>query len=664
MGKYKKLIITLSIIAVLLVGYIVAYACAGEYIDNTMRLWFWSDEEYCNMAEDAFLEKLEAGLDGIGVGETFDAAVEYQVKAEADESMTALVGLTGDKSISAKGFVRKAGSEFFGSVLPGINGVDITDVKMIVKPLEKEAYIELPELSDTVIGLNTPFAQAYDSIEDLTAGADISGIARKAAQFIPEVTSKDEMIRAFRDKRKDIKIDKSVTFTVGDLSTEAIEVSYDCDLSGYSAQNCLYLNDKGELLGSRIVIRVNSSKIGLVIRLKETEGFACDYSVELNSLDVLMGSFEAVSSQESGEIKLHLVPGDFIKSFIGNGNYTADITYTSCTPKEDINSIGMQLAVNCDGRQQASLSMSFSQTEGQQKPFNTDSQKSEDIMKLVITDYMNINDLAGFVLEKADAINDPDFYGLLNNYLQRYVDAGLDIDVVREFYNSGILAKLFADEEDTATDDADLPLPLEPQITPEDELMGDGESLPQIQEDSPENKPEEKQPDEDTSPKPPTQGEEDTTMPEQPAGPSEEEIEELKKAFLKEHKYDFPIEDDNPVADWGDEVKMDIVPLIMGKPYADYSYTDAYAYLGEQWYGEGLDEKLIGACVGDVIKVTATLGDDFGAFSGYTGTFRVTVTQIKKFVRPEWTQEFIVDRLGYKSLEACLKEITEKADKS
>ena len=102
---------------------------------------------------------------------------------------------------------------------------------------------------------------------------------------------------------------------------------------------------------------------------------------------------------------------------------------------------------------------------------------------------------------------------------------------------------------------------------------------------------------------------------------------------------------------------MDIVPLIMGAPYPGMEYRDAYAYLGEQWYGEGLDEEVIGSKVGDVMDVEATLGDDFGAFSGYKGKFRVTITAIHKYVRPEWTESFVVDRLGYDSLKACEEAI-------
>lgn len=130
--------------------------------------------------------------------------------------------------------------------------------------------------------------------------------------------------------------------------------------------------------------------------------------------------------------------------------------------------------------------------------------------------------------------------------------------------------------------------------------------------------------------------------------------ETAKSLFLSDHLFEnYKKAAKGDTIAMGDKITFDAVAMLGKMALEDYSYTDVETQIGNYEYGAGIDDKLIGMKVGDSVTLKLTLDSRFGEFAGYTGDFKITVKSLEKWVNPEWTEEFIVDVLGYESLEAC-----------
>ena len=145
-------------------------------------------------------------------------------------------------------------------------------------------------------------------------------------------------------------------------------------------------------------------------------------------------------------------------------------------------------------------------------------------------------------------------------------------------------------------------------------------------------------------------------------------LEKEKQEYLKSLE-NVVLADQSAISvEMGDEVYLDIMPYLYGVAIEAYHFTDSYAKIGDNMYGEGLDEKIVGMKVGESKDITTKLGSQFGDFSGIEATFRVTVTEIERYLKPEWTEEFICGGMGFDSLDACtemlMENLVEEADVS
>ncbi len=141
-------------------------------------------------------------------------------------------------------------------------------------------------------------------------------------------------------------------------------------------------------------------------------------------------------------------------------------------------------------------------------------------------------------------------------------------------------------------------------------------------------------------------------MPE-PEEISPENLEAARDAYLAGLVDKIPVDQSKAEVEWGDEIYLDILPYMYGVAVEAYHYKNSYARIGEEMYGEGLDEEILGMKVGDSREITTTLGSQYGVFAGTEATFKVTVTKIVRFAKPGWNEEFICGYMGFDSLDAC-----------
>lgn len=115
----------------------------------------------------------------------------------------------------------------------------------------------------------------------------------------------------------------------------------------------------------------------------------------------------------------------------------------------------------------------------------------------------------------------------------------------------------------------------------------------------------------------------------------------------------------------GDRITFDAVPLLLGIPVDGYAFYNNPATVGEYEYGKGTDDKLLGMGIGQEKTVTITVPKDemYGSFGGMDIDFRVTVRSITKSFGPEWSERFIVGKLGFASLDACEEYLKTEAEK-
>lgn len=132
-----------------------------------------------------------------------------------------------------------------------------------------------------------------------------------------------------------------------------------------------------------------------------------------------------------------------------------------------------------------------------------------------------------------------------------------------------------------------------------------------------------------------------------------EEFKKAKAEYLEALEGTVLVNQETAVVEDGDEIYIDIVPVLGNYVMTSYSFNDCYARIGDNLYGEGLDEKLLGMKVGESRDVEVTLNENYGDFAGFSGIFRVTLKKIDRYAKPEWTKEFICGCLGFESLDSC-----------
>lgn len=445
-----------------------------------------------------------------------------------------------------------------------------------------------------------------------------------------------------------------------------------------SAELVLYIDKKGDVLGGELKVTYNEIKVKITVLSEKTDEYTTKTGIELevNTIRALNIIAEYKKTETGSVLSVNAKPGAMVTGFIGKkdicllmdcrNNRSADGGSDSeidIRIKESESADSNLAAVKLNYQAVAKSSDSFVKTSGDRV------HTTEDI---VSTEYIDVTRAANFAIDRIDTINNEGFNNFVANMLGKTPLGVIDPKV------------LLVNLRDTGVTDM-----LTNQIKA---FLAPGETLEPVQEtEQPEDSEESSQELPDTS-------EEEGSDIEQAAVEPEEVTPEpevfvpydysTSKAFLADYveeltysgiTYDpkiyITVDEDPTVArnsflelcgrdsyyaapegysiQMGDEFYFSACAVVAGFVVDGYSYDNCYALMGRYDYGDGIDDKIVGMRVGESKDLVLTLDSRFGAFEGYTGTFRITCTAIKKYVEPEWSEAYIVGCLGYESLEAC-----------
>lgn len=707
-GKKKLLISGIAVAAVLLILLIV-YLVNKSSIDRWFSTKFMSDEEFSEYVSDNLADTLREGLfAACDFVPDLSEGADFTLEVSAEEALMSRLGIAsrvgGTFSGSADYSKGAVNVEVDRIGVSAVGSTELTEIDATVDFPNRRTFVRLPQFDDMTLELTSLYGADLDSaLASIAPIVDVERIIDSLAETFAASSEGKDFFETLHDARKSITLERDETFWgIGvkeGRDCACVEAHY--DLAGYDMRVRTFADETARVLGFEVLFNTGKNRLGCLFDFADTQesgsdtkAFESAYEVSLDAIKVLNGTIASEIGEGQSKVSVDAVPGKLIKSFIGGGDITltAELTAQGGTTQKTV------ISLMADNACIAAINVDIKATDPLgKKPERLGTGDVTDISKLNILDYGDIGDIAEFIVSRIEELDLQPLRDAVDSYIKTYVNPVAGYDLLKEFWSNGMLGTVISVLTGKTTTTIKTPEPepapvAEPEPTgqtPEESSEGLGQTeqtpddpgqagqAPEEEAGSPgqdgqsseTGDTEAQQGNEETSTGATTWTEEagqpaETKEPEKPEEPQEkpakltqEEIEAKKQAFLAKYKYSFPIESDDPKADWGDEVVMDIVPLIMGAPYPGMEYKDAYAYLGEQWYGEGLDEEVIGSKVGDVMDVEATLGDDFGAFSGYKGKFRVTITAIHKYVRPEWTESFVVDRLGYDSLEACEEAI-------
>ena len=136
------------------------------------------------------------------------------------------------------------------------------------------------------------------------------------------------------------------------------------------------------------------------------------------------------------------------------------------------------------------------------------------------------------------------------------------------------------------------------------------------------------------------------------ASVSDKEHEEAINGFLRNRRTTEKVDEDRP-AKTGDGLMVDFVGRIDGKEFDGGTAKDALVEIGSGQYVPGFEDQLVGAKVGDTVKVNVTFPEDYAAseLAGKAAEFDVTVKELHKVTTPPLDDEF-AKSMGDENVEA------------
>ncbi len=640
------------------------------------------------------------------------AAGSMDYKVHVTDEFCDMFNLYSFKDIDLKFGYAFSDGVFSAELTPAYGGEDLISAKMSAGIEAKKLFVQIPSYKEDVLDLSSVYDEKIDGEE--TLGDYLQGIlsGEKIAEKAEEKDPKDwsDTFKRYAEflagSVGSVKVQKDQTVTIGDEDvdiTEVIVLSEGEELkaqleelidmleeddafkgSQFSAKDLKaltanigketavklteYIDGRTRLIGGEVEISVNSTRVSVEFTGFKEDGEKVGRAViRLNGLKAATVTFKGSASDDKFRYTIDVEPGTIVKSLIDNyGGLTLGMVYEGTLKKGEFDVI-----LRNTGKEIARFSINVKSEEFKEHLLDTGDKTiydfGNDSSALMNSPYFNATELVGLALGIVDKINEPFVYDYVDEQLRILIGSDFGLDEVREYYEEGLFDMFNGSGEASATPegspskpDESVPEPV-PEPEPEPEKRIEGIISPEP---------------EDYMPKKwdyPTVSEvysyshmdlADYAVPGQYIGlkytiPMSEEItpevfEAKKQEFLDGFRETYTEDQDGLEVQMGDEIYFDIVPVVSGLLINTYSFTDCYALIGDYAYGEGIDDMIIGMKVGETRDLDITLGEQYGeAFSGYQGTFRLTLKEIDRYIEPSWTEEFVCNCLGFESLDEC-----------
>lgn len=130
----------------------------------------------------------------------------------------------------------------------------------------------------------------------------------------------------------------------------------------------------------------------------------------------------------------------------------------------------------------------------------------------------------------------------------------------------------------------------------------------------------------------------------------EEQVEKIRDQFGTLESVDRPTES-------GDFVTLDIAAEADGAPVPEASATGLVYEVGSGAFLEGVDDVLVGVAKGDTFSFDGPLPAGFGDQAGRQVTFAITVSDIRRKVKPDLTDEWVDEVTEFETVEEMQSEL-------
>ncbi len=607
-------------------------------------------------------------------------------------------------------------NEFGLELVPVYGGEELLSVRALADYKKGLLYAQIPTYRDDVVDLSSllneemgdgktvreyleSFTEGESTVETLR-GKDDESLAKQYKKYASYLVESAEDVKVKKDRSLTVGDDEVkvaeviVTFDAKDLKSlikglldmlEEDEILNDegmikaADIRDLvseidpSTKITLteYVNGKGRVAGGELEFSLNATKVAAeFIPYKDGSDSVSTLKITANAITVVSIKTTDSSDDDEKDIKIEAKPGAFVKTAMQEyGSLSLAMRFKGKSKA------GTWTAELLDsGKSIASFTIAAESGKYKDPIFTTEGKAVYDVDTLDTTPYFDLPKLIDLALSIVDKIDEPYLNDFINDSLQDWLGDEFTIDTIREYNEQGMFDMFSGSDSAPVTPEGDAgktnPDP-EPVITapPMEETQSGAAAIPGIV--SPD-------PDEYVARKwnYPTEGEiyryshaelAPFAVPGQYKGleynvPKHQDIssadfEQAKKELL-DNCIGIYTEDETKISvQMGDEIYFDIVPIMGGYAVNAYTFEDCYARIGDYTYGEGLDDMIIGMKVGEVRDLEITLGEMYGDFAGFTGTFRLTLKHIERYIEPSWTESFICGVLGYESLDACSDDI-------
>ncbi|MBO4559193.1 MAG: hypothetical protein J5712_03845 [Lachnospiraceae bacterium] len=608
------------------------------------------------------------------------------------------------------------GSEFGFEMVPVYGGEELLTIRAAGDIKNDRLYAQLPTYREDVLDLSAlldldtgdgkkvkdyfeSFAEGETTVETLR-GKDDESIAKQFKKYASYLVESVEDVKVRKNRTLSLGDDEVkvaeviVTFDAKDLKSTLkglLEMLEDDEIlndegmikaadireliSGIdpSTEVALteYVNGKGQVVGGELEFELNSTKVGVeYTSYMDGKDAVITSKVTVNAITAVSVKTTIGSDDDEQDIKIEAKPGAFVRTAMQDyGSLSVAVRYKG---KAKSGTCVTELVDS--GKAIASVTISSETGKYREPIFTTEGKAVYDISTIDTSPYFNLPELIDLALSIVDKIGEPYLNELIDKALQESFGEDFTIDTIREYNKQGMFDMFSGPDDEPATPEGNAEgdeTEPDPVITapPVDQNTAGAAVIPGIVSPDPEDYVARKW-------DYPTDGEiyryshaelapfailgqyRGLDYKVAKAGDITPEAFEQGKKELLDSCAGVYTEDETKISvQMGDEIYFDIVPIMGGYAVNAYAFEDCYAKMGDYTYGEGLDDMIVGMKVGEVRDLEITLGDMYGDFAGFTGTFRLTLRHIERYIEPSWSESFICGVLGYESLDACSDDI-------